>query len=126
MAAGDSRRSPWPGVLAAASALGAADVLIFVVAEPSVALKTPGRAAGSLAGLGVWLMLTGVAAYRWRDRDGDRLSRASVVLAGLAAADGVGLAAIHLAAHVGGLRSAVGGVAGAIALTSAVLARRAG
>lgn len=48
-----------------------------------------------------------------------------VVLSGLLALGSVGLAAIHAAAHVGGLRPALGGLLGLAVLLLAIVAQRA-
>jgi hypothetical protein len=104
---------------------GAADVGLFIATQPAVALKTPGRAAGSLGGLLAWLLLAGLAAHRW---DHERSRSEATLTLGLAlvvALYGVGLALVHVVAHVGGLRTAVGAVAGIAALALAWVSRQA-
>jgi hypothetical protein len=83
----------------------------------------PGRAAGSVIGLVLWLGLLGVASARYLrgERPGSRA--VTIGLAGLVAAGNVGLTAIHLKAGVGGWRPAVGGVLGILALMLALAGR---
>jgi hypothetical protein len=110
-------------LLAAVALLGTADVAEFALSDPAVAFKTPGRASGTLFGIGVWVALTLLAGRRWSRPDTSRLSTATVALGGLAAVDGVGLALIHWAAGVGGMRPLVGAVLGLASLGLAVSAR---
>ncbi|MFY9616278.1 MAG: hypothetical protein WAT58_12850 [Candidatus Dormiibacterota bacterium] len=110
-------------LLTAVAAIGAADVAAFAVTEPSVAFKTSGRAGGTLFGLGIWVALTLVSGTRLRRSDSPRLSTATIGLAGLAAVDGVGLALIHWAAKVGGVRPLLGASLGLAAIGLAVSAR---
>ncbi len=111
-------------LLAAFALLGTADVAEFALAEPSVAFKTPGRATGTLFGLAVWVALTLVAGRGWRRTDGSRaLATATIALGALAAFNGVGLALVHWAARVGGVRPLVGAVLGLASLGLAVSAR---
>lgn len=117
-------RRPVLGALAAVALLGAADVAAFIVASPAVALKNGGRASGSIGGLAVWLLLLGTAGRRFGTDDSDRLAGATLALAALAAAGGVGLAVVHQIAGVGGWRTIGGAVAGIAALGLAVAARR--
>jgi hypothetical protein len=111
-------------ILSAAALVGAADAGLFIATDPQTALKTPGRAAGSLAGLAVWILLLAVSGRRWRGGDNRRLAAAGLGLSLLAALDGVGLAAVHAMARVGGARTLVGGAAGLTALGLALSARR--
>ena len=111
-------------VLTAAALVGAADATIFVATDPGTALKTPGRAAGSLAGLIIWILLLAISGRRWRGGDSRRLAAVALALALLAALDGVGLAAVHALARVGGIRPLVGAGAGLTALGMAVAVRR--
>jgi hypothetical protein len=113
------------GMLTAAAVVGALDAGLFVASDPQTALKTPGRAAGSLAGLGVWIVLIAISGRRWRDGDNQRLAAAGLAVALLAALDGVGLAAVHAMARVGGARTLVGAAAGLTALGLALATRRA-
>jgi hypothetical protein len=117
-----SRRSWIVAGLGAVALAGAADVGLFIVTQPAVALKDGGRAGGSIGGLVVWLVLASLAGARWSGREGPYLSRGTLMLAALAAAGGVGLAAVHMAAHVGGWRSTAGGVLGVAALALAIAA----
>ncbi|MGA8208349.1 MAG: hypothetical protein WB801_07375 [Candidatus Dormiibacterota bacterium] len=84
----------------------------------------PGRAAGSVLGLGLWLALTGLAGAAVFGRRGPQVSRAILPLSGLLAVGSLALVAVHAAARVGGLRPALGGILGVIALGLAYLARR--
>src|SRR5258708_35741152 len=77
------------GYLVAASVLGAADTAVFIATDPQTALKTSGRATGSLEGLAVWLLLLAVS--------GRRLAGGGSPLAGPA---GLGMAAIAELARV--------------------------
>ncbi|MFN2465630.1 MAG: hypothetical protein ABR598_05125 [Candidatus Dormibacteria bacterium] len=115
---------PRLAALAAVAALGAVDVGAFIATQPGTALKTGGRATGSLAGLAVWLLLLGVSGKRLAAVERGSLSRATVTLGALAAAGGVGLAAIHQLAGVGGIRTIGGGVLGLAALGLAIASRR--
>lgn len=114
------------GYLTAASLLGAADTAVFIATDPQTALKTGGRATGSLAGLAVWVLLLAVSGRRLGGGDNPRLATIGLGLAALAALDGVGLAVIHVAAGVGGARIMVGAGAGIAVLALAVMARSAG
>ena len=118
------RRRPLLGALTLVALLGAADVGAFIAASPSVALKNSGRASGSIGGLAVWLLLLGVSGRRAIGaEDARNLATASLVLAGLAALGGVGLALVHQLAGVGGWRTIGGGVLGVAALGLAFAAR---
>lgn len=111
-------------LLTAVAAIGALDAGVFIATDPQTALKTSGRATGSLAGLAVWVLLLAVSARRWGGADSSRLATTGLALAGLAALDGVGLAVIHTAAGVGGARTLIGGAAGLAVLGLAVATRR--
>lgn len=110
--------------LAVVALLGAADVGAFIASSPAVALKNGGRASGSIGGLAVWLLLLGVSGRRVAADDRAALATATLGLAALAAVGGVGLAAIHQLAGVGGWRTIGGAVLGISALGLAVAARR--
>ena len=112
-------------LLTAVAVAGTLDVAEFALTEPAVAFKDSGRAAGTLVGLAVWLLLTGAAGRRWRrPESGLRLGLVTVGLGALAAIDGASLAAIHLAVGVGGWRPLVGGILGVAALGLAITTRR--
>src|SRR5882672_9089212 len=105
------------------SIAGAADVAEFLLTRASMFTAAPGRAAGSVVGLGLWVALLGVATARYLRGEG-RSTRAVILgLAGLVAAGNVGLAAIHLKAGIGGVRPTVGGVLGVLALILALAVR---
>jgi hypothetical protein len=108
-------RSPSPGQvtgLAVVGWLGAADVAHFVwVRRRSLFRQSPGRAVGSIAGLGMWLALGGAASAAPRSGPARVLARGC----------GVGnliLYAIHLRVGKGRLRALPGAVLGAAALLS--------
>ena len=105
---------------------GAADVAEFLLTRTAMFTQAPSRAAGSVVGLALWLALFGVASVRYArgERPGSRA--ATLGLAGLVAAGNVGLTAIHLKAGIGGLRPAVGGVLGVLALILAIAGHSAG
>src|SRR5258708_19652439 len=84
------------GYLVAASVLGAADTVVFIATDPQTALKTSGRATGSLAGLAVWLLLLAVSGRRLAGGDSPRLPTLGLGLAALAALDCVGPALLPL------------------------------
>jgi hypothetical protein len=106
--------------LVGVSLAGAVDVAQFLLTRTAMFVEAPSRAAGSVVGLAFWLGLLGVASVRYArgDRPGSRA--ATIGLAGLVAAGNLGLTAIHLKAGIGGLRPAVGGVLGVLALILAI------
>lgn len=116
-------RRPAVTALAVVALLGAADVGAFIAASPAVALKNGGRASGSIGGLVVWLLLLAVSGKRIAGDDRRPVLQATLVLAALAALGGVGLAAIHQLAGVGGWRTLGGGILGVAALGLAISAR---
>jgi hypothetical protein len=108
--------------LIAVSVAGTADVAEFLATRTAMFTDAPGRAAGTVAGLALWVTLLGVATTRYaRDRPG--AGSVTIGLAGLVAAGNVGLTAIHLRVGVGGLRPFVGGVLGILALILAFASR---
>ena len=116
-------RRPLLGALMVVALMGVADVGAFIATNPAVALKNSGRASGSLGGLVVWLLLLGASGRRAAGDDGRRLAAMTLVLAGLAALGGVGLAVVHQLAGVGGWRTVGGAVLGISALGLALAAR---
>ena len=116
-------RRPLLGALVLVALLGVADVGAFIATSPAVALKNSGRASGSLGGLAVWLLLVGASGRRAAGDDGRRMAAMTLVLAGLAALGGVGLAVVHQLAGVGGWRTVGGAVLGISALGLALAAR---
>ena len=112
-------------VLAGIGIAGTIDVAQFLAANDGMFRAAPGRAAGSVLGLAIWAGLTSVAIASATGADSRSLNQATVSLAALAALGGVGLAAVHAAAHVGGWRPALGGVLGLGALGIALGARAA-
>jgi hypothetical protein len=109
-------------VLTAVALAGTLDVATFALVEPSVAFKTAGRAGGTVFALAVWVALTGTAGRRWSRPQSTRLRLATTALAALAAVDGVGLAAVHIAVGAGGIRPVVGAALGLGSLALAVSA----
>jgi hypothetical protein len=105
------------------SAAGTADVAEFLATRTSMFTDAPGRAAGSVVGLALWVALLGVVTMRYVRGERSRASAATLGLAGIVAAGNVGLVAIHLKAGAGGLRPLIGGVLGILALMLAVAAR---
>lgn len=123
MATEASPRRPLLTALAAVAAIGATDVGVFIATNPATALKTGGRASGSIGGLAVWVLLLAVAGRRLATDDQAGLSNATVGLGVLAALGGVGLAVVHQLAGVGGLRTIGGGLLGVAALGLALAVR---
>src|SRR5258708_20938348 len=74
--------------LTTASLLGAADTAVFIATDPQTALKTGGRATGSLAGLAVWLLLLAVSGRPLAGGDRSPLAPLRPGLAALPAPDG--------------------------------------
>ena|ERR1700681_412392 len=105
------------------SLAGAADVAEFLVTRTAMFTEAPSRAAGSLIGLALRMALLGVSSAHYLRGERRGLRAATIGLAGLVAAGNVGLAAIHLKAGIGGLRPAVGGVLGIVALLLALGSR---
>src|ERR1700674_4525332 len=110
-------------LLIGVSLAGTAEVAEFLVTRAAMFTDAPGRAAGSVVGLALWLGLLAVATLRYvrGERPGSRA--VTIGLAGLVAAGNVGLSAIHLKAGVGGLRPIVGAVLGVFALALALASR---
>ncbi|HUY96521.1 MAG TPA: hypothetical protein VMW47_02695 [Verrucomicrobiae bacterium] len=101
---------------------GTADVAQFLLTNLGMGGGTPGRAAGSVLGVAVWAGLLGCAVSSLRGGESTALRRTTVGLAALAAVGGVGLAAVHASAHVGGLRPGVTGALGVGALALSLAA----
>lgn len=109
--------------LAAVSAAGTADVAEFLARRPQLFSSAPGRAAGSVLGLTIWMALAGLALRRMRADDQGSLRAATLGLAAINALGNVGLTFIHFKAGVGGWRPLASGVLGVAALTFALLAK---
>jgi hypothetical protein len=105
------------------SVAGTADVAEFLATRTVMFTDAPGRAAGSVAGLALWVALLGIATMRYARGERPGASAATLGLAGLVAAGNVGLTAIHLKVGAGGVRPLVGGVLGILALVLAVASR---
>jgi hypothetical protein len=116
-------RRPLLTALAAVAAIGATDVGVFIATSPATALKTGGRAGGSIGGLAVWVLLLAVAGRRLATDDRPGLSNATLGLGVVAAVGSVGLAVVHQLAGVGGLRTIGGGLLGVAALGLAIALR---
>ncbi|HUY09797.1 MAG TPA: hypothetical protein VMW80_10195 [Candidatus Dormibacteraeota bacterium] len=110
--------------LTGVAAIGSLDVAQFLATNTGMFSAAPGRAAGSVLGLILWLALTVLAGIAASGRRFRQLTRAVLVVAGLVAVGSVGLTAVHAAAHVGGLRPALGGVLSLVALAIAIVAVR--
>jgi hypothetical protein len=96
--------------LAAVGWLGAADIAHFVwIRRRSLFRQSPGRAAGSIAGLGMWLAMGGAASAAPR-------SGSTRVLARACGLGNLILYAVHLRVGKGRLRALPGAVLGAAAL----------
>ncbi len=108
-------RSPTSGHgerLALIGWLGAVDIAHFVWARRhSLFQQSPGRALGSIAGLGMWLALSGAANAAPRAALTRRLARAC-------GAGNIALYLVHLRVGKGRLRALPGAVLGASALLS--------
>jgi hypothetical protein len=109
--------------LAAVSVAGAADVGEFLAARPQLFTEAPGRAAGSVLGLAIWIGLLGLALRRMSTDETRSLRRATLALAALNALGNVGLTFIHFKAGVGGWRPVTSGLLGLASLALALLAR---
>ena len=109
--------------LIAVSVAGTADVAEFLATRTAMFTDAPGRAAGSVVGLALWLALLGVATLRYARGERPATSSATLGLAGLVAAGNVGLTAIHLKVGAGGVRPFVGGLLGILALMLAFASR---
>ncbi|MGH7641096.1 MAG: hypothetical protein ACREN7_01750 [Candidatus Dormibacteria bacterium] len=110
--------------LTGVSVLGSADIAQFVASNQGMLTSAPGRAAGSVLGLVLWLALTALGLRGLLAAPSPALRRGTVAAAAVVAAGSVGLAGIHAAAHVGGLRPGLGAVLGLGALGLAVVAVR--
>ncbi len=108
------RTHGWLLVLVALA--GAADVAELMVTSPSLMAGSPSRAAGSALGLAGFLALAGLGARSVRRPGADAVRR---WLAAVLAAGSLLLVAVHLAAHVGGLRPASVAVLALLALALA-------
>jgi len=114
----------WYWCLFGVSALSALDIGEFLATNGSMFRAAPGRAAGSVLGLVLWLALAGLSGATAAGHGSTQLSRTILPLSGLLAVGSLGLVAVHAAARVGGLRPVVGGVLGLTALGLAWLASR--
>lgn len=114
----------WYWWLVGVSVVGSLDIAQFLATNRGMFSSAPGRAAGSVLGLLLWIALTALAGVAASGRRSRRLAGTTLVVAGLVAIGSVGLTAVHAAAHVGGLRPALGGVLSLVALGIAVVAVR--
>jgi hypothetical protein len=103
--------------------LGTVDIAQFVATNQGMFTNAPERAAGSVAGLVLWLALTLVLALTAAGVRAWLALRVALWLAWLVAIGSVGLAAIHAAAHVGGLRPGLGAVLAVLELILVVAVR---
>lgn len=118
------RRRRWLWCLFGISALGALDIGQFLATNGGMFRAAPGRAAGSVLGLLLWLALAGLVGAAASDARSSRFSRTILALSGLLAVGSLALVAVHAAARVGGWRPALGGILGLTALGLAYLAHR--
>ena len=95
----------------------------FLSTRTSMFTDAPGRAVGTVVGLGLWLALLGIATTRYVRGERPGQGSATLGLAGLVAAGNLGLVAIHLKVGVGGVRPFVGGALGILAFILAVASR---
>jgi hypothetical protein len=114
----------WYWWLTGISILGSGDIAQFLASNRAMFTSAPGRAAGSVLGLLLWLLLTWLAGKAASGHRSAALDRGTVAVAGVVAVGSVGLAGIHAAVHVGGLRPALGGVLGVAAVGLAIAAAR--
>ncbi|MGH7691144.1 MAG: hypothetical protein ACRENY_08840 [Candidatus Dormibacteria bacterium] len=122
--AGLRRERRWALALGLVSLLGSLDIAQFIDSNRGMFGAAPGRASGSVLGLALWLTLTGLAALGAAGQRSQRLSRATVGVSGVVAVGSLGLTGVHAAAHVGGLRPALGGALGLAALGLAIATTR--
>lgn len=120
-----AKQRRWYWWLFGVALVGAFDIGQFLASNGTMFRSAPGRAAGSVLGLVLWLALTGLSGAAASGRRSSQLSRAILALSGLLALGSLGLVAVHAAARVGGWRPALGGALGLMALALAILARRA-
>ena len=90
-----------------ATVAGTADTALFLLRRPALFRSAPGRAAGSVAFLALWMTL----ATRTRHEGDGRLA-----LSGTAFAGNLAMLAVHLRHRVAGPRAFVGAVLSGIAL----------
>ncbi|MGH7642669.1 MAG: hypothetical protein ACRENX_06585 [Candidatus Dormibacteria bacterium] len=117
-------RSVWYWWLVAVSTIGTLDIAQFLASNSGMFSSAPSRAAGSVLGLICWVGLTALAGLAAIGHRPSWLRHSLLALAVLVAVGSLGLTAIHAAAHVGGLRPALGGVISLIALGLTVVALR--
>jgi hypothetical protein len=95
-----------------ASAAGAADTALFLLRRPALFRSAPGRAAGSVAFLGLWMML----ATRTRHEGDGRPTSSTLALSGTAFAGNLAMLAVHLRHRVAGPRVFFGAALSGVAL----------
>jgi hypothetical protein len=105
------------------SVAGTVDVAEFLATRTAMFTDAPGRAAGTVVGLILWVSLVGVATRRYARGEPSGASLVTIGLAGLVAAGNIGLTAIHSKVGVGGFRPLVGAVLGILALILAFVSR---
>lgn len=108
-----------PAALTQAAAFaGAADTGAFLARRTTLFRDAPGRAAGSVAALGLWLAVA--ASSR---ADGDKTSARTLGLASANAAGQLAMLGVHLRHGIAGPRVWLGAVLGSTALAGAVASR---
>ena len=101
-----------------AALAGAADSGSFLATRRRLFREKPGRAGGSLAGLGIWLGLAASAR-----RDNGRTGPATLALASVNAAGQAAMLGVHLKHRIAGPRVWLGAALGGIALGAALASR---
>jgi hypothetical protein len=109
--------------MVAVGVLGTVDIAQFVATNQGMFTSAPGRAAGSVLGLLLWFVLTVDLARAAAGVRAGRALRVALWLAWLVAIGSVGLAAIHAAANVGGLRPGLGAVLAVLELVLVLAVR---
>jgi hypothetical protein len=94
--------------MVAVAVLGTVDIAQFVATNQGMFTSAPGRAAGSVLGLFLWFALTVALALAAAGVRTELALQVALWLAWLVAIGSVGLAIVHAAAQVGGLRPGLG------------------
>jgi hypothetical protein len=95
-----------------AAVAGTADTALFLLRRPALFRSAPGRAAGSVAFLALWMTLATRAA---REGDG-RPASSTLALSGTVFAGNLAMLAVHVRHRVAGPRVFVGAVLSGVAL----------
>jgi hypothetical protein len=95
-----------------AAVAGTADTALFLLRRPALFRSAPGRAAGSVAFLGLWMTL----ATRTRHEGDGRPTSATLALSGTAFGGNLAMLAVHLRHRVAGPRVFFGAALSGVAL----------